>query len=153
MNHWQRTFAYLTGALVIGLMIIVFTNGFLNYVNDEGSSGYIALLAYGFVFLNLSYGLNRRFSLKAENIPLINYSLALLTVLPTLFWIYTKDEGMGSSITLFSITILFAVLLGTYYGTKKGSEKRAGYLKKAEEELYDSTPEELKRPHDNLKKN
>lgn len=154
MDHWQRVFAYTTGAIVIGLMLIVFTHGFLVYINAEGSTGYITLLAYGFVFLNLGYGINRRFSLKANRAPAINYTLSLLTTIPTLLWIYTKDEGLGESITLFSITIIFSALLGTFFGMKKGNARRADYLKQIEEELQDeATPDEMKRPHDELNKN
>lgn len=153
MDHWQRVFAYTTGAIVIGLMLIVFTNNFLSYVNAEGTIGYIALLAYGFVFLNLGYGINRRFSLKANRAPAINYTLSLLTAVPTLLWIYTKDEGLGDSITIFTITILFSVLLGTHYGIKKGNARRADFLQQVKEEMQDSTPDELKRPHDELNKN
>lgn len=153
MDHWQRLFAYTTGAIVIGLMLIVFTNGLLFYVNTPGSTGYIALLAYGFVFLNLGYGINRRFSLKANRAPAINYTLSLLTTVPTLIWIHTKDAGLGNSLMLFTATILFSVLLGTYFGIKKGNARRADYLKQVQDELQDSTPEELKRPHDELNKN
>ena len=153
MDHWQRVFAYTTGAIVIGLMLIVFTNGFLSYVNAEGSTGYITLLAYGFVFLNLGYGINRRFSLKANRAPAINYTLSLLTTLPTLLWIYTKDESLGESTMLFTITILFSVLLGTFYGIKKGNSRRADYLQQVKEEMQETTPEEMKRPHDNLSNN
>ncbi|MDZ7716216.1 MAG: hypothetical protein U5J95_08400 [Balneolaceae bacterium] len=153
MDHWQRVFAYTTGSIVIGLMLIVFTNNFLSYINAEGNTGYIALLAYGFVFLNLGYGINRRFSLKANRAPAINYTLSLLTTAPTLLWIYTKDEGLGDSIITFTITILFSVLLGTYFGIKKGNTRRSDYLQQVKEEMQESTPEELKRSHDDLSKN
>lgn len=155
MSNWQRVFTYVTGALVIGLMLIVFTNSFLSYVGQEGSTGLIALLSYGFVFLNLGYGINRRFALKARRVPAIHYTLALLTAAPTLLWIYTKnDVGLGPNLTLFTITILFAVFLGTYFGIKKGGSRREEYLRQVQEELREQeTPEELRRPHDDLKKN
>lgn len=155
MSNWQRVFTYITGSLVIGLLFIVLTNSFLSYVGQEGSTGLIALLLYGFVFLNLGYGINRRFALKARRIPAIHYTLALLTVAPTLLWIYTKDEGLGNnSLILFAITIVFAVFLGTYFGIKKGGSKREEYLRQVQEELQErDTPEELQRPHDDLNKN
>lgn len=153
MDHWQRVFAYTTGALVIGLLLIVFTNSFLVYVSEPGSTGYLVLLAYGFVFLNLGYGVNRRFALKSDRIPALHYSLALLMVAPTLIWIYTKDTGLGSQQFVFTTTIIFAVMLGTYFGIKKGSARRNTYLRQIYKERDREMPDELKRPHDDLNKN
>lgn len=153
MDHWQRVFAYTTGALVIGLLLIVFTNSFLVYVSEPGSTGYLVLLAYGFVFLNLGYGVNRRFALKSDRIPALHYSLALLMVAPTLIWIYTKDTGLGSQQFVFTTTIIFAVMLGTYFGIKKGTARRNTYLRQIYKERDREMPDELKRPHDDLNKN
>lgn len=153
MDHWQRVFAYTTGALVIGLLLIVFTNSFLVYVSEPGSTGYVVLLAYGFVFLNLGYGVNRRFALKSDRIPALHYTLALLMVAPTLVWIYTKDTGLGSQQFVFTATIIFAVMLGTYYGIKKGSARRNAYLRQIYKDREREMPDDLKRPHDDLNKN
>jgi len=153
MDHWQRVFAYTTGALVIGLLIIVFTNSFLVYVSEPGSTGYLVLLAYGFVFLNLGYGVNRRFALKSDRIPALHYVLALLMVAPTLGWVYSKDTGLGSQQFVFTATIVFAVFLGTYYGIKKGSARRNAYLRQIFKDREREMPEDLKRPHDDLNKN
>lgn len=153
LDHWQRVFAYTTGAVVIGLLIIVFTHSFLKYVSMPGSTGYLVLLAYGLVFLNLGFGVNRRFALKADRIPAIHYSLSALMVAPTLLWIYTKDEGLGNQLLVFTATIIFAVFLGTYYGIKRGSGKRNAYLRRVYEEQEREMPDDLKRPHDDLSKN
>lgn len=153
LDHWQRVFAYTTGALVIGLLLIVFTNSFLVYVNEPGSTGYLVLLAYGFVFLNLGYGVNRRFALKSDRIPVLHYTLALLMVAPTLLWIFTKDTGLENQLFVFTATIIFAVCLGTYYGIKRGTAKRNAYLRQIYEEQERDLPDNLKRPHDDLNKN
>lgn len=153
MDHWQRVFAYTTGALVIGLLIIIFTNSFLVYVSEPGSTGYLVLLAYGFVFLNLGFGVNRRFALKSERVPALHYLLAFLMVVPTLVWIYTKDTGLANQQFVFTATIVFAVFLGTYYGIKKGSARRNSYLRQIYQERDREMPDDLKRPHDDLNKN
>ena len=139
LDHWQRVFAYTTGAIVIGLLLIVFTNSFLPYVGSEGTTGYVTLLAYGFIFLNLGFGVNRRYALKAERQPMLHYTFALLMVAPTLFWIYSKDTGMGDQRLVFTLTILFAVILGTFFGIKRGSSKREAYLRQVREHLRDET--------------
>lgn len=153
LDHWQRVFAYTTGALVIGLLLIVFTNGFLVYVSEPGSTGYLVLLAYGFIFLNLGFGVNRRFALKSERVPALHYTLALLMVAPTLLWIFTKDTGLENQFFVFTATIIFAVFLGTYYGIKRGTAKRNAYLRQIYEEQERDLPDNLKRPHDDLNKN
>lgn len=153
IDHWQRLFAYTTGSIVIGLLLIVFTHSLLQYVNAEGATGYVALMAYGFVYLNLGYGLNRRFALKAKRIPALHYTLSFLMAVPTLLWIFTKDEGLGDQLFIFTVTILFAVFLGTYFGIKRGSLKRSEYLGRIREEQEEKMPDDLKRPHDDLSKN
>ena len=153
LDHWQRVFAYTTGAIVIGLLLIVFTNSFLPYVNAEGTTGYVTLLAYGFIFLNLGFGVNRRFALKAQRQPSLHYTFALLMVAPTLFWIYSKDAGLGEQRLVFALTIVFAAVLGTFFGIRRGSKKREDYLRQVREHQDESMPDDLKRSHDQLNKN
>mgnify|MGYP001474741896 CR=1 FL=1 len=153
MNHWQRLFTYLTGAIVIGLLLIILTHGLLHYVNKPDLTGYIALLAYGIVYLNLGYGVNRRFVLKSDAHPAVNYLMSFLMTVPTMLWIFTKDEGLGNSLFLFTATILFAVFLGTYVGIQRGITKRKALIRQMYKEEGRELPEDLKRPHDDLSKN
>lgn len=153
MNLWQRTFAFSTACLVVGLAIVVFTHGFFEYANAPGMQGYITLFAFGLVFLNLGFVINRRFMLKTKPRPAINYLFSFLMVAPTLLWIFTKDEGLGESIFTFAATILFAAFLGAYFGIRRGIAKRDEYLEKYYKENEDETPDELKRPHEDLSKN
>lgn len=152
METWHRPFAYITGSLVFGLLIIVFTNSFLGYVNDPGWIGYAALIAYGLVFVNISYVINMRFTKKNKRPSNISYLMAALLILPALVWVYTKNTGLATSRIVFTLTIVFAVFLGAWYGIKAGVRKRAGYLHQLREE-QDDLPEDLQRRHDKLNKN
>jgi hypothetical protein len=114
--------------------------------------GYISLFAFGLVYLNLGYALNRRFALKSQTSAVVNYIMTLLIVAPTLLWIFTKDEGLGDSLLVFALTIVFAAYLGTYFGIKGGIVRREAYLRSIYEGRSD-LPDELKRPHDDLNKN
>lgn len=152
MINWQRTFAFVTGAFVFGLLFIIISNSYLQYVTYEGTTGYLFLFGFGLIFLNLNFGISRRFTIKALNPDAVCYSMGFLTLLPTLFWIYTKDVGLGNFQLIFVLTIIFAAFLGTYFGIRRGTIKRAEYIQKLQEEKQD-LPESLRRPHDDLRKN
>lgn len=152
MDSWYRTFAYITGSLVIGLLFIIITNSFLTYVNNPGWIGYAALFGYGLVFLNLGYGLNRRFTKKLKRASNISYVMATLLILPTLVWIYTKVTALAESRLMFALTIIFAVYLGTYFGIGAGTRRRIDYLNKLREQ-EENLPDDLQRPHDDISKN
>lgn len=153
MNHWQRTFAFATACLVIGLAIVVFTHNFFKFVNEPGTRGYLTLFGFGLVFLNLGFAINRRFMLKSEPAPALNYLFSFLTAAPTLLWIFTKDEGLGDSIFTFTATILFAAFLGTFFGIRRGRAKKIAYLDQQRKEDEDELPENLRRSHEKLNKN
>ena len=151
MDSWQRTFAYVSGALVAGLLLIIFTNSLLVYVNNPGWPGHVALFGFGFVFVNLSYGLNRRYVKKLEGPSTASYVIATLLILPTLLWIYTKETALAESRMVFAVTIVFAVYLGAYFGIRSGSKRRMDYIEQLQEE--EAIPDDLQRPHDDLNKN
>ena len=154
INHWQRIATYLTGCLVIGLAIVVFTHKFFAFANAPGSTGYLTLFGFGLVFLNLGFAINRRFILKSDHNRALHYLFSFATLAPTLLWIFTKDEGLGSSLITFALTITFAGFLGTYFGIRRGLSRRAQYWEmQSEYEEEQETPDELKRPHDDLSKN
>lgn len=124
MENWARFFAYATSTLVLGLAIIVFTEKFIPYVAAENWIGYIALLGYGLIYLNISYGMNRRFIRKKMKGYTLSYLLGLLLFIPPAFWIYIKDVGLYQNRILFLFILLFAALLGSYFGIKSGIKKR-----------------------------
>jgi len=151
--NWQRLFAYLTGSLVFGLLVIIFTHNFFNYVNQPGWVGYAALFGYGLIYLNFGYIINRRFTQKRKNPSNASYIMAVLLILPTLAWIFTKETGLAESLFVFTLTVTFAAFLGSYYGIRAGIRRRSEYVKKINEQSESELPENLHRPHDDLKKN
>lgn len=151
--NWQRIMAYSTGSLVLGLLLIILTNGFISFVAMEGTTGYLVLLGFGFVFLNLGFGLNRRYAMKSPQAGALPYLFATLLALPSLAWVLGGGEGLRPSTRwLFLATIFFAIYLGTYYGIRRGVAKRREYLEQARLERREM-PGDLKRPHDKLSKN
>lgn len=152
MTNWQRIFAFVTGAIVFGLLLIIISNSYIQYVAHEGTTGYLFLLGFGLVFLNLNLGISRRFTIKALNLDWVCYMMATLTILPTIFWVYTKDVGLGEAELLFVLTVIFSAFLGTYFGIRRGIVKRQKYIQQLHEDEQD-LPDSLKRPHDNLRQN
>jgi hypothetical protein len=152
MTNWQRIFAFVTGAIVFGLLLIIVSNSYIQYVANEGMTGYLFLIGFGLVYLNLNFGLSRRFTIKALNLNWVSYLMAFLTILPTIFWVYTKDVGLGEVELLFVLTTIFSAFLGTYFGIRRGLVKRQQYIQRLREDEQD-LPDSLKRPHDNLSQN
>ena len=152
MINWQRTFAFVSGAFVFGLLFIIISNSFIQYVAHEGSTGYLFLFGFGLVFLNLNFGITRRYAIKAINPDAIGYTMTFLTILPTIFWVFTKDVGLGELFLVFVLTVIFSAFLGTYYGLRRGAVKRNKYIQRLREEKQD-LPNSLKRSHDDLSKN
>lgn len=153
-NNWQRIFAFVTGSLVLGLLLVIVSHNFIQYVARPGTAGYLFLIGFGLVFLNLNFGFSRRFTIKAPNQKLICYLMAVLMLGPTLFWVYTKDVKLGDAHLLFVLTIIFSALLGILFGIRRGLAKREVYLEELREiEKEKEMPDSLKRPHDDLNKN
>jgi len=152
MNNWQRTFAFISGSLVLGLLFIVISHSFIHHAGREGTAGYLFLLGFGLVYLNLNFGISRRFVIKAVDLNWVCYLMAVLTVTPTIFWVYTKDTGLGQSELEFILVTIFSAFLGMYYGIRRGLAKRALYIRQLREDEQE-LPDSLKRPHDDLSRN
>ena len=149
MINWQRTFAFVSGSIVFGLAIILLSHNYIQYVANEGTTGYLFLFGFGLAYLNLNFGFSRRFMMKAMNVSWICYLMAFFTILPTIFWIYTKDVGLGEAQLLFALTTIFSAFLGAYFGIRRGVVKRAKYIEQLRDDDQE-LPNSLKRPHDDL---
>lgn len=152
MTNWQRIFAFVTGAIVFGLLIILISNSYIQYVAREGTTGYLFLFGFGLIYLNINFGISRRFTIKALDLDWVSYLMAFLTILPTIFWVYTKDVGLGEAELLFVLTVIFSAFLGTYFGIRRGIVKRQKYIQRLRDEEQE-LPDSLKRPHDHLSQN
>jgi|SRR5699024_5130060 len=153
MNSWQRIFAFISGSIVFGLVIIVVSHNFIQYVEEPGSTGYLFLLGFGLVYLNINFAISRRFSVKAPKEVWVCYLMALFTIVPTIFWVYTRDVGLVDLELSFVGAIIFSAFLGAFFGIRRGRAKRQVYLKRIREEQEQQMPDELKRPHEDLSSN
>jgi len=153
MDNWQRAFAFISGSLVLGLLLVLVSHNFIQYVAWKGTTGYLFLIGFGLVFLNLNFGFSRRYTIKAPNENWVCYLMAILTFAPTIFWVYTKDVQLGDAQLLFVLTVIFAAFLGSFFGIRRGAVKRKKYLQELKDMKEEEIPDSLKRPHDDLNKN
>jgi len=153
MDNWQRSFAFISGAVVLGLLLIVISHNFIQYVAWQGMAGYLFLIGFGLVFLNLNFGFSRRYTIKAPEEQWVCYLMAVLTFAPTVFWVYTKDVKLGDAQLIFVLTVIFSAFLGTFFGIRRGAAKRKIYLQRLQERKEEDLPDSLKRPHDDINKN
>ncbi|MEX1063274.1 MAG: hypothetical protein WEC12_06695 [Balneolaceae bacterium] len=133
MNRGSRIFAYTTWVVMISLAIIVFTNNFLVYIADPDWIGLVALLGFGFIYLNFSYFINKRYIRKVLQKTSIHYLLALLIFLPPAAWVIFISDRISGGRILFLVVIAFACGLGAVYGYRAGKRQQQKQLDRLRE--------------------
>jgi len=137
MQDGARFFAYATWVVMISLAIILVSNRFLVFVSDPGWVGLVALLAFGLIYLNLTYAAIKRFIRKVPEPTNLHFALAGLIFLPPAIWIYVITEQAGGSEILLVAVLAFSCGLGAFYGNRAGIRARYEYiqqLKKRQQE-------------------
>lgn len=129
MQNGSRLFAYSTWVVMISLAIILFTNQFLVFVTDPGWIGLVALLAYGFIYLNFSYLAVKRYIRKLLHESNTPYILALLIFLPAAVWAGFFSEQIEGARGIFIAVIAFSCGLGAYYGRRAGLRQQEEMVK------------------------
>lgn len=128
MQDTSRVFAYMTWVIMISLGIILTTNPFLSYVNDPSYIGLLALLGFGFIYLNFTYAVIKRFIKKVPAPTNMHYGLAVAIFLPAAIWIFTiSEQASGAELILISI-LAFSCGLGAFYGNRAGIKARYEYI-------------------------
>jgi hypothetical protein len=133
MQDGARFFAYATWTLMVSLAIIIFTHSFLSWISDPGWAGTIVLLAFGFVYLNLTYAAVKRFIRKVPAPTNAHLLLAFLIFLPPFIWIYTSAGVIGTTEILIFTVLAFACGLGAWHGNKAGIKARHDYVQTLKE--------------------
>lgn len=133
MQDGARFFAYSTWVIMISLAIIIFTNRFLVFASDPGWAGLVTLLAFGFVYLNLTYAVVKRYIRKVPAPTQLHYVLALLTYLPPAVWIIAVSQQVEGSKFILLAVLAVACILGAVYGNRSGIKARYEYIQKLKE--------------------
>lgn len=130
MQNKARFFAYATWVVMISLAIILAGNRFLSLVSDPGWIGLVALLAFGFIYLNISYISIKRFIRKVAEPTNLHYVLAAIIFLPPAFWIIAVSEQAAGSELILILVLVFSCWLGAFYGNRTGIRARHKYIRK-----------------------
>lgn len=133
MQDGARFFAYATWTVMVSLAIILAGNPFLEYVSDPGWIGLVALLVFGFIYLNLSYAAIKRYIRKVPEPTNKHYLLALIIFLPAAIWIFLISESASGSELILIVILAFSCWLGAFYGNRAGIRARHEYVQKIKE--------------------
>ena len=134
MKDGARFFAYITWVLMLSLAIILLSNPFLSFITNPEWTGLVALLALGFLYLNLTYASVKRYISKVPELTNLHYVLSVVIYIPTFVWVWYFSDTIEGARLITVAVLAVAVVLGTIYGTKSGIKARYHYIQKIKEE-------------------
>lgn len=117
-----RTFSYTTFALFLGAMIYLLTNNLINLTFRPDWVGSLALGGFALIYGNVSFFVARRYMRKKYTYKKYPFIVAVILLIPAIVLIRIKQTvffDIASEI-IFILIILVGVLVGAYYGIKKG---------------------------------
>ena len=133
MQDKARFFAYATWTIMISLAVIIFTNRFLDFVSQPGWFGLVVLLAFGLIYMNITYAAVKRYIRKVPAPTQLHYLLGFLIFLPPVCWITFMGERITTNEILIIAVLAVACGLGIYYGNRSGIRARYEYIQKLKE--------------------
>lgn len=133
MQQFARLFAYATWGLMISLGAILFTHLLFPYMHDSLTVLVLVLVGTGVIYFNLIFTVIKRYIRKVPAPTNSHYILAILMIIPPLFWILVINE----SITLYDLLVLLVLGLsaaaGILYGNRAGIKARYEFVQKLKE--------------------
>ncbi|WP_069131882.1 hypothetical protein [Rhodohalobacter halophilus] len=133
MQDGARFFAYATWSIMISLAIILFSNRFLDFISEPGWIGTVILLAFGFLYLNLTFAAVKRYIRKVPAPTNLHMLLAFLVFLPPAAWIIIFAEAITTTEILIVAVLALSCGLGMVYGNRAGIKARYEYVQALKE--------------------
>ena len=133
MKDGARFFAYATWSVMISLAIILFTNRFLEFITEPGFIGTLVLLAFGFLYLNLTYAAVKRYIRKVPFPTNLHMLLTALVFLPPAVWIIVFSDSITTTEILILFVLALSCILGMVYGNRAGIKARYEYIQALKE--------------------
>ena len=133
MKDGARFFAYATWSVMISLAIILFTNRFLEFITEPGFIGTLVLLAFGFLYLNLTYAAVKRYIRKVPFPTNLHILLTALVFLPPAVWIIVFSDTITTTEILILFVLALSCILGMIYGNRAGIKARYEYIQALKE--------------------
>ncbi|MEX1123260.1 MAG: hypothetical protein WED82_14055 [Balneolales bacterium] len=148
-----RAFAFTSTAMLLGVVIYMFTQNIAHFINEPGVTGVVFSLGFLLFYLNINYFLSKRFARKTIYLVNFPYIIAALIILPAA--ILSSMTGQFAMITqqvIYVVIILMGSLLGASLGIKKGLKIRKAYFEKTANDQPD-IPEDLRRASEKFSNN
>ena len=119
-----RLFAYVTGAFMLGAAVHMISSVFLPYTQVPGGIGLAVMAAYGAIYLNLAWGLAKRYIRKTRILLWVPYLLSFLMIVPAIVQILLKEEFPDpTQRVLYILCILIGALIGSRIGIQKAKSR------------------------------
>lgn len=139
MQDGARFFAYATWSIMISLAIILFSNRFLDFISEPGWVGTLVLLAFGFLYLNLTFTAVKRYIRKVPAPTNLHILLAILIFLPPAAWIVIFADAITTTEILILFVLALSCGLGMFYGNRAGIKARYEYIQALKEHQNEAT--------------
>lgn len=132
MPNYPRNFAYVTVSFTLGVIVYIFTGLFVPFTATPGWIGTAVMVAYGAVYLSVTWSIARRFVRRSADSYWIPYLMAAIMTVPALFFVELKDEfALMQQQVMFGFVILAGAQMGAYFGIQYGHRMRQELLDKA----------------------
>lgn len=152
MESIPRAFAYTSATLLTGVVIYMFTQNVIQFINQPGVAGILFSLGFLLVYLNVNYMFGKRYIRKTIDMEYFVYVMAFLLILPALVLSFITEPFFGVRHQISYSTIIFmGSLLGASFGSKKGRKLRREYFNEHLNEP--DIPEDLRHISEHLSKN
>lgn len=156
MDNLPRLSFYLSGTLIVSGAFTLLTSDLIPKVNEQGLIGFLFLVGFGLIYMNITFVISRRFMRRLDGPSNLPFVFGFLVAIVPMFWSFIINEGIFESLPLMYLgTIIFTCFMGGFLGQKAGIKAQMVFKKQLYEYLQKSEklPEDLKRAHDNLFKN
>ena len=156
MDNLPRLSFYLSGTLIVSGAFTLLTNDLIPKVNEQGLIGFLFLIGFGLIYMNITFVISRRFMRRLDGPSNLPFVFSFLVAIVPLFWNFIINEGIFESLPLMYLgNIIFTCFLGGFLGQKAGIKAQIIFKEQLYQYLQKSgqLPEDLKRAHDNLFKN
>lgn len=130
MQDGARFFAYSTWAIMVSLGIMIFSHQFLSLADSHTWGYFIWIPAFAFLYFNLTYAAVKRYIKKVPAPTNSHILLALIILLPPVFWIGTINEPPGSLQYVTLVLLAASTAIGVIAGNKRGIKARYEYVQK-----------------------
>ena len=148
MDNLPRLSFYLSGTLIVSSAFTLLTNDLIPKVNEQGLIGFLFLIGFGLIYMNITFVISRRFMRRLDGPSNLPFVFGFLVAIVPTFWSFIIYEGIFENLPLLYLgNIIFTCFLGGGVGQKAGIKAQIVFKEQLYEYLQKSgqLPEDLKK--------